>query len=242
MKILIVRHGDPDYAIDGLTEIGKLEAELLSERLVKENIPRVYCSTMGRARLTAKPTLEKLGIEAEYFDFLREFSCTARPPYLEEPAGISWDLLPEYVNTVPELYSNTGWRDTEYVKSSDIAENYDRIVAEFDKLLERHGYDREGCSYRAARSNHDTLVFVCHFGLSAVLISHLMNCSPFSIWQNVCAAPTSVTTVYTEERREGIASMRIASIGDVSHLYAAGREPSFAARFCECYNDGTRRD
>ena len=27
MKLLIIRHGDPDYAIDGLTEAGKREAE-----------------------------------------------------------------------------------------------------------------------------------------------------------------------------------------------------------------------
>ena len=33
-----------------------------------------------------------------------------------------------------------------------------------------------------------------------------------------------------------------ASIGDVSHLYAAGVEPSFAARFCETYGNGDRID
>ena len=33
MKLLIVRHGDPDYTIDSLTEKGWREAEFLSERL-----------------------------------------------------------------------------------------------------------------------------------------------------------------------------------------------------------------
>ena len=33
MKILIIRHGDPDYTIDSLTEKGKTEAELLSDRI-----------------------------------------------------------------------------------------------------------------------------------------------------------------------------------------------------------------
>lgn len=32
MRIFIIRHGDPDYSIDGLTEKGKREAELLRER------------------------------------------------------------------------------------------------------------------------------------------------------------------------------------------------------------------
>ena len=33
MRILIIRHGDPDYSIDSLTERGWIEAELLSKRL-----------------------------------------------------------------------------------------------------------------------------------------------------------------------------------------------------------------
>ncbi len=76
----------------------------------------------------------------------------------------------------------------------------------------------------------------------AVVLSHLMNCSPYSLWQHTCALPTSVTTVFTEERREGFALMRATGIGDVSHLYAEGEAPSFYARFCECFSDGENRD
>ena len=35
MKILIIRHGDPDYENDTLTEKGHKEAEYLAERLIK---------------------------------------------------------------------------------------------------------------------------------------------------------------------------------------------------------------
>ena len=35
MKIMIVRHADPDYSIDSLTETGWKEAELLSNKMVK---------------------------------------------------------------------------------------------------------------------------------------------------------------------------------------------------------------
>ena len=38
MKLLIVRHAEPNYEIDGLTEKGKREAALLAERLKKEKI------------------------------------------------------------------------------------------------------------------------------------------------------------------------------------------------------------
>ena len=35
MRILIIRHGEPDYENDNLTEKGKLEAELLAKGLLQ---------------------------------------------------------------------------------------------------------------------------------------------------------------------------------------------------------------
>lgn len=240
MKILIVRHGEPNYAIDGLTERGKIEAELLADRLTKENITKLYCSTLGRARLTAEPTLNRLGITAEYCEWLREFDyCEVKLPYLDAP-DCAWDLLPSFVADKEMLYSPDEWFTAEHIECSEVKKAYDAVCRELDLTLANHGYEREGNLYKAVKPNHETLVFVCHFGLSSVLLSHLMNTSPYTLWQHTCAAPTSVTTLYTEEREAGIAHFRAASIGDTSHLYAGGLEPSFAARFCECFEDDTR--
>lgn len=242
MRILIIRHADPDYTIDGLTEVGKIEAECLADMLEKEKIDAVYCSTLGRARLTAAPTLKRLGLTAEYCAWLREFSyVSVKVPYLDE-RRICWDLLPEYVNTLPKIYSPTEWMTEDVIRDSDVYENYSAVCRELDAVLAKHGYERGGYSYRALKPNHDTVAFVCHFGLGAVLLSHLLNCSPYSIWQNTVMLPSSVTAIYTEERRDGIASMRASAIGDTSHLYSAGRRPSFSARFCECFSDDTRHD
>ncbi len=239
MKLLIVRHGEPDYEIDGLTEKGKREVEFLADRLCRENIAKVYCSTLGRARLTAKPTLTRLGIKAEYCEWLREFSyATVKLPYLDE-REIAWDIRPSYMNTLEKIYSPEKWLEEEFIKNSSIPEDYANVCKRLDEMLEHHGYKRNGHIYDVINSNHDTVVLVCHFGVTAVLLSHLLNCSPYSIWQHMCTAPTAVTTVYTEEIERGIAHFRAASIGDVSHLYAAGEEPSFMARFCECYDDDT---
>ena len=62
------------------------------------------------------------------------------------------------------------------------------------------------------------------------------------LWHGFCAAPTSMTTIYTEERRKGQAVFRIQSFGDIGHLTSAGTEPSFAARFRETYDAGERKD
>ena len=53
MKILIVRHADPDYSIDSLTKTGWREAELLSQRLTKLDVTAFYQSPLGRAQDTA---------------------------------------------------------------------------------------------------------------------------------------------------------------------------------------------
>ena len=126
------------------------------------------------------------------------------------------------------------------LRDSGIPAAYDHVTDSFDRLLEEYGYVREGNTYRVERSSHDTLILVCHFGLGAVLLSHLLHCSPYSLWQNTVMLPTSVTTLYSEEREQGIAAFRCAGLGDISHLYAMGEEPAFSGRFCECFLDDTR--
>ena len=68
MRLVIVRHGDPDYSIDSLTEKGWREARILSERITKLDVKEFYVSPLGRARDTAAPTLEKLGRSAVVCD------------------------------------------------------------------------------------------------------------------------------------------------------------------------------
>lgn len=241
MKLLIIRHGDPDYSIDSLTQTGWIEAELLSERLAKLDIKAFYVSPLGRARDTAKPTLEKLGRDAEICPWLREF-----PPKVDKPnrrASVAWDWLPQDWTGREYFFDKDHWMDAPEFQAAGVAEAYQYVCDELDALIARHGYRREGNLYRAEQPNEDTIVLVCHFGLTAVLVSHLLNCSPMIFWHGGCAAPTSVTTLITEERREGIAYFRMGAFGDTSHLYAAGRQPSFSARFCEMYtNDHERHD
>lgn len=240
MKLLIIRHGDPDYAIDGLTEKGRREAELLADRLARENIEAVYCSTYGRAIRTAEPYLQRVGKTAEYCEWLREFNYVKiRVPYLDREK-ISWDLLPEYVDTLPNIYHPTLWRELVFFEGTGVIEAYDNVCKELDAMLAAHGYVRDKHSYKAVEPSHKTVALFCHYGVTAVLLSHLMNCSPYSLWQHAFTAPTAVTALYTEERVRGIASFRASSIGDVSHLFAGGEEPSFSGRFCECFDDDTR--
>lgn len=240
MKLLIVRHGDPDYSIDSLTETGWKEAKILADRFTKLDVKAFYCSPLGRAKDTAKPTMEKLGREMEILPWLREFSPKVLRPHKDAP-GVSWDWLPQDWTADKRFYDRDRWGENERFQAASVMEEAQWVAQELDDLLARHGYVRDGEYYRAEQPNEDTIVFFCHFGVECILLSHLLGISPMPLWHGTCAAPTSVTILSTEERRKGIASFRMNAFGDTSHLFAAGREPSFAARFCETYENWEQR-
>ena len=242
MKLLLIRHADPDYVRDNLTEVGKREALLLAERIAPLPVREYFVSPLGRAKATAAPTLQKAGRQATELDWLQEFSIPIRRPDVDGMSLIPWDWLPADWLKDERLRSAERWRENEILREARVGEAYDRVTAAFDRLLASYGYERDGLVYRARRPNQDTLVFFSHLGLGCLLMSHLLNCSPLVLWQGTAIAPSSVTTLYTEERRPGTAVFRITSLGDVSHLYAKGVEPSFAARFCETYGNGDRID
>ena len=235
MKLLIIRHGDPDYEKDSLTETGWREAELLANRLKTMDIAAFYVSPLGRAKDTASPTLNQMHRSAETLDWLREFPLHRMDADIGRQTPL-WDWLPGTWTKEPRFYDKDAWYRVPVMEQAGAEEEYRRVTAGLDALLERHGYRRNGMIYDAVRPNRDTIVLFCHFGLECVLLSHLIGASPMVLWHGTCAAPTSVTTVITEERRQGIASFRMSSFGDVSHLTAAGEEPSFSARFCETWD------
>lgn len=241
MRLLLIRHGDPDYERDSLTEKGWREAALLAERISKLDVAAFYVSPLGRARDTASLTLEKMHREATVCDWLREFPPTIMRPDVQDRRAISWDWLPEDWTREEAYFRRESWWGTEIMREGEVGAVYDNIIRNFDELLLKHGYTREGEFYRAQKPNRDTVVFFCHFGLECVLLSHLMNVSPMILWHHTCAAPATVTTVVTEERRQGKASFRMSSFGDISHFYVAGEEPSFSARFCETFDSPDER-
>lgn len=237
MKLLIIRHGDPDYERDSLTEKGWREAEMLAQRLEKMDFSRICVSPLGRAKDTASLTLARLKREAEEYDWLREFHAPILRPDQPDRRKVTWDWLPQDWTREERFFDLNHWHEHAVMEEGGVKAEYDRVNCGLDALLCAHGYEREGRVYRVRRANHDAVALFCHFGVTCVMLSHLLNISPMPLWHGTCAAPTSVTTLVTEERREGIAYFRMSAFGDISHLYAHGEMPAFSARFCECFSD-----
>lgn len=237
MRLIIIRHADPDYSIDSLTEKGWREAEILSDRISRLDVKDFYCSPLGRARDTASFTLKRMNKTAKTLSWLQEFRGKVK---IDGEKKGAWDRHPEEWTDNDDFYSPQHWLETDLMQSASVPREYKKVCRGVDKLLAKYGYVHEGRRFKVENSNHDTVVLFCHFGVECVILSHIFGCSPMVLWHNFVALPTSVTTLVTEERRQGTAVFRAQQLGDISHLYAAGEEPSFAARFCECFGDDTR--
>lgn len=246
MRIIFIRHGDPDYQNDTLTEKGIREAKLLSERVAKwDNITQFYCSPLGRAQKTASYSLEKIGRKAITYEWLKEFSY-----FIDDPItgrhGVPWDFMPEYWTQIPQMYEKDGWKETDIYRSNpELLPAYEEVCEGLDNLLASYGYKRHHNYYCTipkdtkvcdiTANTQETIVIFCHLGVTCIMMSHLLGISPALLLHDFYLAPTSVTILASEERMNGNAHFRTQVMGDASHLTQGGEPISDAGYFTDVF-------
>lgn len=237
MKIIFIRHGDPDYEHDSLTDVGKQQAQALAEYLKDVPVDAVYSSPFGRAYLTATTCYPKQKVVV--LDWLKEFygSPTLQDGTTQE---ITWDFMPNYLDKHPYLYDNNKYLHSAEIVSAGATDKYAYTITQFDELLAQYGYQRNGNVYNVTDSNTKTIICFCHLGLMSVLMSRLMNVSYVLLAQHLCASPSSITVFATEERQKGVAQFRCLGYGTTPHLTLKDMQNSFAARFCEIFDSADR--
>ena len=223
MKVIIIRHGDPDYSIDSLTEKGWREAELLAKRVSKMDIDAFYCSPLGRAQDTAKPSLTAMQRTAETLDWMREFEGKITSPFTGKKR-VSWDLPPSIWCNEARYYDKEKCFEPSLIAEGTAKECYETVTRGVDELLERYGLIRHGMAYKGGEDK--TIVLFCHFCLGITVLAYLLGISPIVAQNNFFLAPTSVTTLVTETDSEGISHFRATMVGDISHLYVGGEPMS----------------
>lgn len=241
MRILIIRHGDPDYSIDSLTPKGWREAELLSHRLIKLPIQDFYCSPLGRAKDTAKATLEKLGREAVILPWLEEFRGRIQP-FGKRNHDYPWDLPPREWTTHSEFFDKDRWVEAPLINTGNSGTIYQETKEGLDRLLASYGYERDGMLFRCQDNRDITIALFCHFALGAALVGYLTGVAPTVLWHNFFMPTSSVTTLLSSEIKKGEVSFRCMQMGDTSHLYAAGEPLSPAGLMPEVYDPASPRN
>ena len=236
MNLIFIRHAEPDYSIDSLTEKGWKEAEILSHRVAKWDIKDIYCSPLGRAKDTASFSLKALGREAITYDWLKEFYVPVKDPFTGE-TRIPWDLMPEWWTKQEAFYDKDDWRDHPLMQTGPVKEQYEKVRTGIDEILAEHGYVRNGNCYDVIQSNDDTLVFFCHLGVTFTMLNHLLGLSAPLLWHSCFVAPSSVTILTTEERDPKLAHFRLKTLGDTAHLYFEGEPASDSGFFGHGFTD-----
>ena len=221
MLLYIIRHGDPIYDPDSLTEKGRRQAEAVGRRLAARHFDRVYASANKRAQQTAQPFCELAGIPFQVEEWTSE-SLAWRDLSVETDQGRTWAFT-----SVP----NTAFRREESLRAGDewykLPEfaaiegeaAYGRIIAASDEFLARQGYVREGRVYRAERPSDERVAVFCHQGFGLTWISHLLQIPPQIMWASFDITHTGVTIIQFQADRDGYAAPRCLCLSDMSHLY-----------------------
>ena len=224
MKIILIRHAEPDYANDSLTPLGFKEAAYLAKRMEKWPVTAIFCSPQGRAQATMAPALKTLGMEATICDWLHEFSSGVHEPpdKFQKATSYAWNLYPDFWTKEPLNFSPDNWLESDYMKSMPIDGHiqWEQVKNGLDGILSSYGYDRDGYFYRIREdAKRDALlVFFCHLGQIGVDSGYLLNISPMQLWHDFWIPPASITVLNSEERQGDIASFRCQVMGDTGHL------------------------
>lgn len=221
MRIIFVRHGEPDYANDCLTPTGRRQAEAAARRLAGEGITEIYASPCGRAAQTAAYTAALLKLPVTTLDFMREINWGGPGiPHRGHPWTLGDMLLEAGFD-----FAREDWREHPWFRENVATVQYGEIAARFDAFLETQGFRHEGRRFQCVADTDKTIALFSHGGSGACVLAHLLNL-PFPY---VCSAMpydfTSVIVLDFPARAGEYVFPRIDLFNDCAHIHRTGDGP-----------------
>ena len=218
MKLLFVRHGHPDYQNDCLTPLGKIQAEQVAKRLMKEPISAIYSSSFGRAKETAAPYAALTNLPVTILDWMHEVNWRPKDGIGDEhmkyhPWLLSFDMVKAGENPLTADLQNV-----EFYKNSTISDCYDLICRESDTWLSGLGYERKEHGYICTRENDDTIVLFAHHGSGTCLFSHLMNIPLLGMFANFGYTYTGISEFDFEGKTGEFLMPTLSLFNEHSHI------------------------
>lgn len=221
MLLYIIRHGDPIYDPDSLTDLGKIQASAVAKRLALHGIDKIYSSPLVRARQTAEPlsVLLKKEINIE--------------PWTSENVAVKyfWDrrnekgcwIMSSMKNDFHSTVQKHGfrWYEDERYNGIPVKEGYEAFLEASDEFLLRHGYrhDRENCRYIAENENDERIAVFCHAGFGISWIGTLLDIPLPLMWANFSYSHSCVTVIRFEGKE---CVPQVLTYSNDSHLYKEG--------------------
>lgn len=218
MEIVLVRHAQPQWEIDGrgvddpvLTELGHAQAALVPQYFETRPIDHLFVSPLIRARQTAQPLIDAFGIEPETLDWSAEISAPVwqgTPSEVIERAFATQRARPleEQWEAIPGGESFREFHERVTTGLTD-------LLARFD-CIRTHGFP----PLWHLPFDGPRIVLVAHSGTNAVILGHLLGIDPVPWeWERFVAFHASVSVLRPMHIAQS-ASLSLFRFSDTSHL------------------------
>ena len=226
MLLYISRHGVPDYPTDSLTEVGQAQAKAVVNRFSKLGLDRIFSSPMGRARQTAEPTAEALGLPIEICPFMSERVAGAHFYYCAEDGAHRWAFFRRGLvhGNAEVLASQDSFCHGLYGDEELARRGYAELGAASDAFFADLGYRKEGKAnaYRVVEERNLRVAAFCHGGFGMHWISYLLGVPPHIMTFACGYTHTGVTLFRFRDEGDGFAYPCLLQHADLSHLAVEG--------------------
>ncbi len=185
MDIIFVRHGQPQWAVDGLsqldphlTDLGREQAELAAHRIAndeKVTALELIVSPALRSQQTAEPISGATGLDIHTVDGLLEIQ-------MPDWQGVTEEAVIEIFRSTRNRTPEEWWDGLPGGES--FRDFHDRVTNSLDTLLASRGITRNVQDPRLWDVANDPgrIVIVAHGGTNSVCLTHLMGAPP-SPWE-----------------------------------------------------------
>ncbi len=234
MLFYYIRHGEPIYDPDMLTERGKAEASALGEKLYRTGLDRIYTSTSVRAIQTAEPACRLLGLEAERLDFANEhytwldFTLPKR-----DGTGDHWvfhDDQAMELFTSPEIRElGDSWYGHPFFASHNFKRGVERVYREADLFFESLGYvhERYTGKYVIKDRRDERVALFAHQGFGLIFLSCVLDIPYPMFCTHFDMCHTGVTVIDFSDNGSGKCIPKVLTLSSDSHLYSKGMESNY---------------
>lgn len=236
MLLYYVRHGDPHYVPDQLTELGKRQAESVAKRLALHGIDQVFASTSGRAIETAQPLCDYLKLKPVLLDWCNEDKV------MVNLADRTKQGFPEWIFRIPEIREmfcsnevralGRQWYTHPYFAGKPYGEGICKVQQDVDAFIESLGYrhDLEKNIYYADRPNDQRVALFAHEGAGEAILSAILDV-PYPIFTTHFDMNHTGVTIIEFAENYGVLTPRVLSYSNDSHFYRDGLPTRFQNKF-----------
>lgn len=197
MELILIRHGEPvivetqgEPADPELSELGRWQAERVSDWLACEPIDCVITSSKARAKQTVVPLVARLGVEPVEIAGLDEID---RRSTVYAPFQVMPERFPDYWKAIQEQR----WNDIGWDSFEDFTK---RVVAAWEGIL--------------SQPPGEHVAVACHGGVIGVLAAHITGVSQRWAFANPPFASFSRVAISADGRAQ------VLSLNEVGHFDA----------------------